>query len=282
MEHPFDLNELYIHEYPGNSNLKPVLFLHGNTQNSTCGTGVIEFFRSKGHRVVVWELPGHGLSKLTVDHYKFSDLVALNSQIIEKYHLQQGLLVGHSIGGMIILASVIERQFDDASLLLMGSLDKNPIEAVKEHNLSDALYMQTSLDSYMEAGDGLFKRQRQYDYFENRHLDDSFTEIFNRRYTQPLANRINLTSLAEYDVREQLSSTPRVMLVLHGAKEEVIPPALVEDMMTHYPWALLEWFPEGGHNAFFQHHELTVTFLKKHYDRLCTNNLSVLRSKAEA
>ncbi|NVJ49680.1 MAG: alpha/beta fold hydrolase [Gammaproteobacteria bacterium] len=267
-EHPFNLAELYIEQWPGDAELRPVLFLHGNTQNSTCGRGVVDFFRSRGHRVVVWELPGHGLSAMTTERYDLADLVALNNAIIEQYQLTEGLLIGHSIGGMIMASSVCQLALSDAALVMIGSLDQNPIEAVARHQIEDALYLQDSLDNYMAAGDGLFKKQRQYDYFTNRHLDDAFTEIINRRYTQPAANRINLTSLHGYDVRAALTALAPQMLVLHGAKEEVIPKALVDDMVKFYPNAAVEWFSDGGHNAFFQQDERTQEFLQKHYQSL--------------
>ncbi len=261
----FDLNSIAINYQSGEAGKATFVFLHGNTQNSSCGKGMLDFFQKRGHSVLSWDLPGHGDTPLTINHYTFDDLVVLNHQILQRYQLINPILCGHSIGGMIHAATIKRFSPTISSLVMCGSYDANPIEKVRELELHDALYMQTSLEEYITSAEGLFKQQKKYDYFSNNQLDDAFVEIINRRYTSPEANKINLTTLTGFTAREALKELNRPILVMHGEQETVIPKVLVESMLAENTNMQVEWFPKRGHNAFYQEPELTDKLLAKHY-----------------
>lgn len=263
-----DISDLHIEYLAAENSKAPFVFVHGNSQNSSCGFGLIEFFKQKGHPTLTYDLPGHGRSGWGPFDYGFSDLVDLNLQILEEFEIERPILCGHSLGGMIQAASSVRLTNSPASLVLCGSLDRNPLEAVKAINSEEAFYLQTSLDEYLAAAPGLFKKQKFYDYFANRALDDAFVEILNRRYSQPEASRINLTTLAGFDVRAELSKLEIPILVIHGEQETVIPKALIEEMKTHYSTMTVEWLKGAGHNGFYQHHEATLEILSRHQERL--------------
>ena len=265
---PFSITDLAIDYCPADPDKPTFLFVHGNTQNSSCGEGLIKFFADRDHSTLCYDLPGHGRSAPAPEHYHFNDLIQLNAELLAHYSLQSPILGGHSLGGMIQAAAVANDLVQARSLILCGSLDQNPLDAMQVFNREQAQSMALYLDDYMNSGSVLYKRQKFYDYFANRHLDDAFLEIINRRYNQPHASNNNLSTLTGFTVREKLCQKEIPILVIHGEDETVIPKPLVEIMSEHYKTMQIEWLTGGGHNAFFQQAEQTEAILTKHYERL--------------
>jgi len=266
---PFSLDSIAANYVAGEPDKRPFIFLHGNSQNSSCGRGVLDFFQQRGHSTFFYDLPGHGDSPLETEDYCFADLIDLNQQMLLEYQIENPILCGHSLGGMIHSGTIAKYQLKDSSLILCGSLDANP-SFVAEKYLAKEKAKQAikALDDYMNEGFRLFKKQQKYDYYENRHVEDEIVNIINRRYSNPQASLINLKTLGQFDVRSQLIDLAIPVLVLHGLKEQVIYSDLVKGMIEEYKNIKLGWYPENGHLAFYQQPEMTGDFLKKHYDFL--------------
>jgi len=264
---PFSLESISINYQEGEPHKRPFVFLHGNSQNSSCGTGVIEFFQQRGHTCLFYDLPGHGETPLEIEDYRFTDLIDLNHQILKQYEIDNPILCGHSLGGMIHSGTIAKYKLNSASLILCCSLDANPIVISEKYMEKEkAEKTESALQDYMNEGFQLFKQQQTYDYFEKRHVEDEIVNIINRRYSNPQASFINLKTLGMFDVRTQLIDLNIPVLVLHGARELVILPELVEGMKNEYTNIRLEWFPDNGHLAFYQQPEMTNKFLRTHYD----------------
>jgi pimeloyl-ACP methyl ester carboxylesterase len=173
---------------------------------------------------------------------------------------------------MIQAATAIELEFEPSGLILCGSLDCDPIAAAKSLNIENLSYLTESLNDYLTDAAGLFRQQKYYDYFANRHLDDLFIEIINRRYSHPEAIKLNFKALATYNVRQQLAQLSIPILVIHGTAEKVIPPDLVVDMASQHARMVVEWLPEGGHNGFYQQHQDTIEILQRYYSWLVSSS----------
>jgi len=264
---PFNLDSIAVTVKSGELDKRPFVFLHGNSQNSSCGQAVLEFFSERGHPVLSYDLPGHGDSPLESEDYVFDDLIDLNQQILKQHKIENPILCGHSLGGMIHAGAIARYQIDDASLILLGSLDANPSFVGAKYLAKDKVQeLSEALDSYMREGFRLFKRQRKYDYFENRHVEDEIINIINRRYNNPQASFINLNTLGEFDVRSNLIAMKIPVVAMHGKKEQVIHPDLVKAMAEEYDNIQICWYPDNGHLAFYQQPDLTNDFLQRHYD----------------
>jgi len=262
----FSLDSIAANFVAGDSDKRPFVFLHGNSQNSSCGRGILDFFHQRGHSVFSYDLPGHGDSPLYTEDYCFADLIDLNQQMLLEYQIENPILCGHSLGGMIHSGTISKYKLQNSSLILCGSYDSNPVLVIKKYFAKEkAEQIIKSLDDYMNEGFSLFKKQQKYDYFENRHVEVEIVNIINRRYSNPQASLINLKTLGQFDVRSQLIGLAIPVLVLHGLKEQVIYPDLVKGMVEEYENIQLGWYPENGHLAFYQKPEMTDKFLDEHY-----------------
>jgi pimeloyl-ACP methyl ester carboxylesterase len=266
MTHKFNHSSLAITFKQGDTNKRPFLFVHGNTQNDTCGKALLSYFRERGHTICSYDLPGHGNTPLETEDYKFTDLIDLNFQVIKKYKLNSPILCGHSLGSMIQSGTIANYQLNNASLIICGGLDGNPIEVARrqgQENIAQAI--EEALAIYIEEGSKLFKHQGKYDYFENRALEDSIMQIINLRNTHPVAGKVNLSTIGDFSAREKLIEMNTPVLVLHGVQEEVIPKTIIDRMLPDYQNIQVEWYPNNGHCAFYQQPKLTNDYLDKHY-----------------
>ena len=267
MASTLSIDNLALSLRPNQAQQRPFIFVHGNTQNDTCGKGLCDYFFNRGHSVLSYDLPGHGDSKLETEDYTFDDLVALNFEIIKHFGFTNPILCGHSLGGMIQAATIAQYRLSSASLILCGSYDANPVEAAKRQSQAEeSEAIDAALAQYIADGFKLFKSQRKYDYYLNRSDDDEIVGIINRRYTQPQASAQNLTTMQQFHVRDSLIELSVPLLALHGEKEDVIPRQLVESMITSYPDARVAWYANAGHYAFYQYPEMTNKYLDEHYE----------------
>jgi len=265
----FDLSSLSIDSTTRSKDRPPVVFLHGNSQNKTCGRGLLKFFADRDHTTLSYDLPGHGDSAYDNEDYCFTDLIDLNAQVLSHYQIDSAILCGHSLGGMIQAGYVAKYQIQAASLVMCGSLDANPTHVGPKYLPAEAAkLLATALDEYMQDGFKLFKRQKSYDYFENNQTADEIINIINRRYSDPTASQINLQSLGSFDVRKQIVALNIPVLTLHGEQEQVIHADLVRAMGDEYTNIRQKWYPNGGHLAFYQQTELTDQYLEDNYSFL--------------
>ncbi len=98
----------------------PIVFTHGASWNHKQWGPQIEHF-AKSHRVIVWDVRGHGYSSLPpgkVDSEDFSgDLIGL----LDHLGIQQAVLCGLSMGGHISLQTAIRYPQRVMALILIGT-----------------------------------------------------------------------------------------------------------------------------------------------------------------
>jgi len=261
-----------IQYHQGQPDKATFVFVHGNTQNDSCGKGIIDYFQVKGHSTLSYDLPGHGNSPLQTQEYCYSDLIDLNHAILKQHPAKQYILAGHSLGGMIQSGTIGRYKLNNVSLILCGSFDSNPMEESAKIAHQDVNETRKAINEYVQEGHELFLEQRKYDYYVNKALDDESLKKINRQNTHPIANANNLLTLSGFSARTALVQLGLPIVVLHGENEDVIAPSLIKAMASHYINMKVEWYPHAGHYAFYQNTELTELYLDSHYDFLTSLN----------
>jgi len=79
-----------------------VLYLHGLGCSKSDFLGVAEIESLNAHSLVAFDFPGHGNSGY-VEKLDMDDLVEITGLFIEKLNLQDIVLIGHSMGGLVAL-----------------------------------------------------------------------------------------------------------------------------------------------------------------------------------
>lgn len=84
---------------------RPVVFTHGAGMDHTMFDSQARALEQAGHRVVRWDLPGHGKSPLDGRFTAAGALAAL-AALLDWLHLDRPVLIGHSLGGNLSQALV--------------------------------------------------------------------------------------------------------------------------------------------------------------------------------
>lgn len=97
-----------------------VLMLHGIGGGHLAFAPQVETFASAGYRAVAWDMPGYGHSA-PIEPYTFKGLAQSCIQLIESLKVEQVILLGHSMGGMVAQEVVARRPDLVSRLVLCGT-----------------------------------------------------------------------------------------------------------------------------------------------------------------
>ncbi len=79
----------------------PIVFLHGIGGAARQFAGQVAWFAARGYRAIAWDMPGYGASA-PLPLVSIDALAASLGGFIAELGLERPVLVGHSIGGMIV------------------------------------------------------------------------------------------------------------------------------------------------------------------------------------
>lgn len=82
-------------------NKKALVFIHGWSCDSRYWQKQVSYF-SKKYKVITIDLAGHGNSSVTRNNYTMKAFAQDIKAVIEKEKINQAILIGHSMGGLII------------------------------------------------------------------------------------------------------------------------------------------------------------------------------------
>ncbi len=249
--------KLRVREW-GSESGRPILLIHGWSQNLRCWQMQYESAALKDFRLVAFDLRGHGESTApaNIEAYTNGDLWADDvAAIIRDLKLEKPILVGWSYGGFIISDYVRkygEKQiaginFVAAAVVLgpkaygtligpgflenaPGACDPDPAthRAAIDRFLRDAIVKpipQTTLDAAREFI--LMVSPQVRGFLIQRELD--FTDVL-ERLTVPV-------------------------LATHGRADTVVLPAMSEYIVKHCKTAKASWYDGAGHATFLEDSE---------------------------
>jgi pimeloyl-ACP methyl ester carboxylesterase len=81
---------------------KEFVLVHGAAHGAWCWEAVAEQLRARGHRVIVPELPGHGRRAHESGRASVASYAAAVLDAMALEGVSRGILVGHSMGGIVI------------------------------------------------------------------------------------------------------------------------------------------------------------------------------------
>jgi non-heme chloroperoxidase len=240
---------LHVREW-GPADGRPILLIHGWSQNHLCWAKQYESALSDEFRLVAYDLRGHGMSEapLEPEHYTDAGLWADDvAAIVDQLGLDQVVLVGWSYGAFVICDYV--RQYGQERIAAIGFVEG----ALK---LGEAAFGTL-------IGPGFL------DHFAHATADDLPTNIWAMRsfvrtcVAQPLPADEFETALAwnmavparvraalaarEIDEDDVLRDIQRPLLVTHGRADTVVLPARAEHVLATCQTAEASWYEGVGH-----------------------------------
>ena len=96
-----------------------IIFVHGAGCDYSFWALLNRFFFFRGFSTLAISLPGHG-DNFEKGLNSIDDMALYISKIIKKYSSKKNILIGHSMGGLICISSVVNKLFDIHKVILIG------------------------------------------------------------------------------------------------------------------------------------------------------------------
>jgi 3-oxoadipate enol-lactonase len=230
-------------EAAGDPALPPLVFLHGIGGAARAWRGQLDFFKGR-YRTIAWDMPGYGGSA-PLPTVSIAALASALQDFLQQVGATKPILVGHSIGGMIVqqllsknpgIASAIvlaqtspafgkpdgdwQKSFIDARL---GPLDRGE----KLASLAPSLVKELVGDDPDVSGMDLGR--------------DCMAAVPEATY------RATMLALMGFDLRSALKSIAVPTLVLSGSKDDNAPAPMMAKMAGYIPSATYVELEGAGH-----------------------------------
>jgi pimeloyl-ACP methyl ester carboxylesterase len=196
----------------------PVVFVHGaGSSHSIWGIQVKVFSRS--HRVITLDLSGHAESELPEGESDIEEGFAGEvAALVEHLDLENFVLVGHSMGGAVVMSYVLNKEFRSPRAIALvnttAELDLTKltpglaIEAVEE-----AFFR---LKAKLQKQDTLALRIIN----EEKEMKDANPEMMVR----------DLKACGKFNVSDRLSEIEVPTLIIHGEDDDIIRPGYAQQL----------------------------------------------------
>ena len=224
--------------------MKPVVFLHGIGGGAKSFAPQIASFASAGYQPIALDLPGYG-ERTPVDAMTFDALAEDVEGTVAQSGLGQPVLVGHSMGGMVVQTLLRRRPEGYAAAVLsctspaFGSPTGDFQKKFVAERLAPLDAGKTMADIAPGAVAGIM----------GPYADPAGRALFVEQYGQvPEATyRAAVKCLVSFDERANLAAIKVPVLCLGAEHDRQAPPAMVQKMASKIPNAQYVYFDGLGH-----------------------------------
>lgn len=217
----------------------PIIILHGLMGGLSNFHGVMDFFSTKGYKILVPELPIYDKPLLKTTVKNFANFV---EGFIEHKGLKDVILLGNSLGGHIGLLHT--KLFPEMvkALVITGS---------------SGLYESAMGDGYPKRGDYEFIKKKAQDVFYDPEVatkeivDEVFATVNDR------VKLVKTLAIAKSAIRHNMAkdlphmNTPTC--IIWGENDTVTPPNVADEFHKLLPDSDLYWIKKCGHAPMMEH-----------------------------
>ncbi|MEM6582664.1 MAG: alpha/beta hydrolase [Pseudomonadota bacterium] len=242
-----------VYEF-GNPKGDEILLVHGFSQSHLSWAPQYEAAELQGFRMVVIDLRGHGSSARpqTAEYYNNSDVWADDVHaVISAKKMQSPVIVGWSYGGFVISDYV--RKYGDKALggiVFVGAATQLGTEIAGGHLGPAGEWFPRMMDPRQEVNiegtQGFLEACIEGDWPQ-----EDFVEALAFNMMVSPAVRVAMLSRV-IDGDDALAAISKPALLIHGEEDEVVLPASSRYIAERVPHARQSYYPETGHNPFYE------------------------------
>ena len=224
--------------------MTPVIFLHGIGGSARMFAPQASSFVSAGYQPIALDLPGYG-GRTPVEAMSFEALAEDVEFTISQNGLERPVLVGHSIGGMVV-QSMLRRRPDDYAAAVLSCTSPafgNPAGDFQKQFVAARLAPldagRTMADIAPDAAAGMM----------GPNPDPAGRALFIAQYalTAESTYRAAVQCLVTFDERANLGAIKVPVLCLAAEHDRNAPPPVLEKMAAKIPGARYVCLPGVGH-----------------------------------
>ncbi|WBL26242.1 alpha/beta fold hydrolase [Zunongwangia sp. HGR-M22] len=220
----------------------PIVILHGLMGGLSNFDGVVDFFPSKGYKVLIPELPLYSMSLLKTSVGTFAKYL---KEFVDFKNLDEVILLGNSLGGHIALVTTKLYPEIVKGLVITGS---------------SGLYENAMGESYPRRGDYEFIKKKAQNVFYDpavatkEIVDDVYHTVSDRN---KLVKTLAIAKSAiRHNMAKDLPKMKTPTCIIWGKNDNVTPPEVAEDFHRLLPDSDLYWVDKCGHAAMMEHPDL--------------------------
>ncbi len=275
--------KLFIEE-TGPRSSRGVIFIHGSALRTD-----VWFYQLAGmgdHRLVFYDLRGHGLSQPRgKTGYEIAALAEDLKAVMDDCTLEEVVLVGHSVGGMIAMTlcmnhpelmgsrikglallnttygPAVETLIGGASLARLERLTRRPFDALGSHSSridrlrrvikpSDAMFWAVAFAAFAPGASA-------------KHIDFTY-DMVAETPTDVIFDLVK--SYRAFDVRGRLDEINVPTLVIGGVHDRLTLPSASEYLAQHLPKSELHILEDCGHMSMLEGHAEVNGLLERFFD----------------
>ena len=232
----------------------PVVILHGLMGGLSNFEGVMNYFPSKGYKILVPELPVYDLPLI---NSSVKSLAEFLDGFLNFKKLKDVVLLGNSLGGHIALLYSKFHPEKVKGLIITGS---------------SGLYENAMGDGYPKRGDYEYIKAKSQEVFYDpkvatKEIVDEVFESVNDRI-KLIRTLAIAKSAIRHNMAKDLPSMPTTTAIIWGAQDSVTPPNVAEEFNSLLPNSDLYWIDKCGHAPMMEHpqlfNEIMYSWMEKH------------------
>ncbi len=237
--------DLAVNVYPGNG--PKVLLIHGISSSSADFNPVINQMQAFCQPITM-DLRGHGNSSQPQAGYHYSDYIRDLETVIAQLSLEQPIVLGHSLGGIVTLMWAAQHPNDATALIIEDSPLRSGSDFIEAFNgwlTLNALSQEQARDWYETKNPS----------WNERLLDQRSHDMVNTSRTAILELQQASLSNEGLDSVAALDSISSPMLFLQGdpTTGSMVHPDDMADLQRKIPHMGVKLFPEAGHTIHRSH-----------------------------
>ena len=237
---------------------RTVVLLHGYLENMLVWEEFIPLIY-KDVRVVVLDIPGHGISEVKGEVHTMDYLADVVAGALDALQIEKAYIVGHSMGGYVAL-SVCERHPNRvAGVVLLHSTPNADSEEKRKNREREISLVKSGKKELLaksapETGFAVDNRRRCQPYIED------LVEMVHLTEDEGIVALLG-GMIARKDQNEMLRNLPVPQLFILGRKDGYIVPEVAEAMVAAHPQAAVAWMENSGHMSFIEEPEACASAL---------------------
>jgi 3-oxoadipate enol-lactonase len=231
------------YEAAGDPSLPPLVFLHGIGGAARAWRGQLEFFRDR-YRAIAWDMPGYGGSA-PLPTVSIAALADALQDFLGQVDATKPVLVGHSIGGMIVQQLLAKNPHMAAAVVLAQTSPAfgKPDGDWQKSFLAARLGPLDRGETLVSLAPTLVKELvgNDPDLSGMELARDCMASVPEATY------RATMLALMGFDLRNALENIAVATLVLSGSRDNNAPPPMMAKMATYIPAATYVELEGAGH-----------------------------------